>query len=126
MLPRGLITVVLAVQVLEAKGEHVAFLSELAFAVILVTNLMAIIASIRAKPSTALAKAAYTCHEEGHRSASTDGSVAGTEVRVRHWRWNALLLMALALGGLLLWYGKHEPGSRGKALQTWISQHVRR
>jgi hypothetical protein len=38
-LPRGLITVVLAIQVSELGGSEVAFLPELAFAVILVTNL---------------------------------------------------------------------------------------
>ena len=47
MLPRGLITVVLAIQVTEAGGSEVAFLPGLAFAVILVTNLMVVVGSLQ-------------------------------------------------------------------------------
>jgi NhaP-type Na+/H+ or K+/H+ antiporter len=49
MMPRGLITAVLAFRVFEARGESFSFLPELAFAVILATNLMLVIGSIRAK-----------------------------------------------------------------------------
>jgi len=122
MLPRGLITVVLAVQILEAKGAVLGFFSELAFAVILITNFLAIIASIQAKPAVASAQGASASHEAGDPSAVGERPAGG--VRRRHWRWDALLLVGLAVGGLLLWYGKHEPGARGKALQNWISQHV--
>jgi cell volume regulation protein A len=62
MMPRGLITAVLAFRVFEARGEVFSFLPELAFAVILATNLMLIIGSIRAKrrvpASTLVANAA--------------------------------------------------------------------
>jgi cell volume regulation protein A len=126
MLPRGLITVVLAVQVLEAKGEPLAFLSELAFAVILITNFMAIIASVRAQPAMAPAGAKDASPDVVEPSAGVEVEVGSVKAPVRSWRWNSILLVALTLGGLLLWYGKHEPGSRGKAMQIWISQHVHR
>jgi potassium/hydrogen antiporter len=48
IMPRGLITVVLALQVIHARGNTFAFLPALAFATILATNLMVIIGSIRA------------------------------------------------------------------------------
>jgi Na+:H+ antiporter len=48
IMPRGLITVVLALQVIQARGNTFAFLPALAFATILATNLMVIIGSIRA------------------------------------------------------------------------------
>jgi Na+:H+ antiporter len=48
IMPRGLITVVLALQVVQARGETFAFLPALVFATILATNLMVIIGSIRA------------------------------------------------------------------------------
>ena len=48
IMPRGLITVVLALQVIHARGDTFAFLPALVFATILATNLMVIIGSIRA------------------------------------------------------------------------------
>lgn len=48
IMPRGLITVVLALQVVQARGITFAFLPAVAFATILATNLMVIIGSIRA------------------------------------------------------------------------------
>jgi cell volume regulation protein A len=48
IMPRGLITVVLALQVIQTHGDTFAFLPALAFATILATNLMVIIGSIRA------------------------------------------------------------------------------
>jgi Na+:H+ antiporter len=48
IMPRGLITVVLALQVIQVRGNTFAFLPALAFATILATNLMVIIGSIRA------------------------------------------------------------------------------
>jgi cell volume regulation protein A len=47
--PRGLITAVLGIEVLEARGAAFAFLPSLAFAVILLTNLTLLIGSIRAR-----------------------------------------------------------------------------
>ena len=45
--PRGLITIVLALQVLEAMDTGLAFLSGLPFVAILFTNLLVIIGGIR-------------------------------------------------------------------------------
>lgn len=48
-LPRGLITAVLGIQVLEARGTQFEFLPSLAFAVILLTNFVLLIGTIRAR-----------------------------------------------------------------------------
>lgn len=48
MMPRGLITAVLAVQVVESKGSEFAFLPAMAFSAILATNLLLVAGSIRA------------------------------------------------------------------------------
>jgi NhaP-type Na+/H+ and K+/H+ antiporter len=47
--PRGLITAVLAIQVVEARGSVFAFLPALAFAVVLLSNLTVLIGTIRAR-----------------------------------------------------------------------------
>ncbi len=49
MLPRGLITAVLAIQAFETKGAEFAFLPAMAFAVILATNVIVIVGSMRFK-----------------------------------------------------------------------------
>jgi Na+:H+ antiporter len=49
LLPRGLITAVLAIQVLEVRGREFATLPTLAFAVILVTNLLVLLGTVRAR-----------------------------------------------------------------------------
>lgn len=58
-LPRGLITAVLGIEVLEARGTQFDFLPSLAFAVILLTNLVLLIGTLRARrlpgPETAVA-----------------------------------------------------------------------
>ena len=48
-LPRGLITAVLGIQVFEARGGEYQFLPDLAFAVILLTNLILLMGTIRAR-----------------------------------------------------------------------------
>lgn len=48
MMPRGLITAVLAVQVVQSKGSEFAFLPAMAFSAILATNLLLIVGSVRA------------------------------------------------------------------------------
>jgi CBS-domain-containing membrane protein len=48
-LPRGLITAVLGIQVVEARGADFEFLPSLAFAVILMTNLALLIGALRAR-----------------------------------------------------------------------------
>ena len=48
-LPRGLITAVLGIRIVEARGANFEFLPSLAFAVILMTNLALLIGSLRAR-----------------------------------------------------------------------------
>jgi cell volume regulation protein A len=47
MLPRGLITIVLALEVVDVRGQAMSFLPALSFATILLTNLMLIFGSVR-------------------------------------------------------------------------------
>jgi cell volume regulation protein A len=47
--PRGLITAVLGIEVVEARGTAFAFLPSLAFTLILITNLVLLVGSIRAR-----------------------------------------------------------------------------
>lgn len=49
LIPRGLITVVLALDAVRAMPDQLAFLTPLAFAVILLTNALVLLAAIRAK-----------------------------------------------------------------------------
>jgi Na+:H+ antiporter len=49
IMPRGLITVVLALQIIRARGLQFEFLTALAFASILLTNLLVVVGSIRAR-----------------------------------------------------------------------------
>ncbi len=51
VMPRGLITVVLAFEVAQQRGTGLAFVPGLAFAVILITNAMLVLASFRARKS---------------------------------------------------------------------------
>jgi len=60
MLPRGLITAVLALQIVSARGPDFKFLPAMAFTVVLVTNAFVILAAFRSRksPETQLAAAA--------------------------------------------------------------------
>jgi NhaP-type Na+/H+ or K+/H+ antiporter len=58
LLPRGLITAVLAIQVFEAAGDQFEFLPAVAFGVILLSSLVVVFASIRASRQTEDAAAA--------------------------------------------------------------------
>ena len=49
MMPRGLITAVLALQVLAARGQVFSFLPAMAFTVVLFTNLFVVVAAVTAK-----------------------------------------------------------------------------
>ena len=49
MLPRGLITIVLALEVVDVRGVSMQFLPALSFANILLTNLMLIFGSVRTR-----------------------------------------------------------------------------
>jgi hypothetical protein len=47
--PRGLITAVLGIEVLEARGADFAFLPSLAFALVVLTNLVLLVGTVRAR-----------------------------------------------------------------------------
>ncbi len=48
-IPRGLISAVLAIEVLETRGSELAFLPSLAFAIILLSNLILLVGTFRAR-----------------------------------------------------------------------------
>ena len=56
MMPRGLITAVLAIQVFQERGEEFGYLPALTFAIILATNLFLLIAGLRAQRAQAPAE----------------------------------------------------------------------
>jgi cell volume regulation protein A len=76
MLPRGLITAVLALQIVAARGDAFHFLPAMAFTVVLVTNAFVVLAAVlsRKTPEMALAAAA------GAGAALTGASMASAEV----------------------------------------------
>lgn len=53
LLPRGLITAVLALQVLAARGQAFFFLPAMAFTVVLFTNVFVVVAAVRSKTASA-------------------------------------------------------------------------
>ncbi len=63
MMPRGLITAVLAVQVVQAKGGEFLFLPAMAFTTILATNLLLVASSIRMAPEAVLEQPTGAHHE---------------------------------------------------------------
>jgi hypothetical protein len=81
IMPRGLITIVLALQVAAARGDA-SFLSAVAFAVILVTNVMLVVGSLRASrdavANSALARESTTA--ETARSTRRGGGCSGAAV----------------------------------------------
>jgi cell volume regulation protein A len=126
IMPRGLITVVLALQVVAARSE-VSFLSALAFAVILVTNLMVVVGSLRASRN------AIANPPPGQASASaevteTQGKVAVVPEAVasRRWTLDAIMLVLLGMSACILWYSNQPPEQRPRSLQHWIQLHLQR
>lgn len=85
ILPRGLITAVLAIQVFEGRGDEFAFLPAVAFIVILATNLFVIVAGIRGhrpQPATVLEPASESSALNGARGlARHHVSLAGNQSR---------------------------------------------
>jgi cell volume regulation protein A len=67
MLPRGLVTAVLALAIVEARGETFSFLPAMAFTVVLVTNLFIVWGAVRAGSNSAGMVAAQTQALEGVR-----------------------------------------------------------
>ncbi len=120
MLPRGLITVVLAIEVAEARSSELSFLPGLAFAVILATNLLLVFGSWR------LHSAAVTTPEndETETSAADIPSAVPETVPRRRWALNAVLLALLALGAVVLWYGREPMSPRKARIGNWVREHV--
>lgn len=80
MLPRGLITAVLALQIVNARGPQFHFLPAMAFTVVLVTNMFVVIAAFRLKPArpTEMAAAVATVElpkAEAAGAGSSPGSL---------------------------------------------------
>jgi len=122
VLPRGLITVVLAIRVSEARGIGLDFLPGLAFAVILVTNALLVLASIRARKSPSpVPDAAARASPEIARPEIPTQAVAR-----RGWILNAVLLFLLAFSGLVLWYGQQPEPLRSDGIVKWVQTHFHR
>ena len=106
VMPRGLITVVLAIEVARERGSGLAFVPGLAFAVILVTN-----AAVGAGQLSGAAGGAGcrggTRDAEAALAAPNLPAAAAQSGHRRRWVVNAVMLFLLAVGGVVLWYGSH-------------------
>ncbi|MGH9539402.1 MAG: cation:proton antiporter [Terriglobales bacterium] len=120
VMPRGLITVVLAIRVAEARGSDLAFVPGLAFAVILVTNALLVLASFRARRATAVLATETTA------VAPESTTSAPRPPHRRRWIVNAVLLFLLAFGGFVLWYGNQPGHARFTGAIEWIRTHLHR
>jgi len=128
MLPRGLITVVLAIEVTEAAGQELSFLPGLAFAVILATNLLVVFGSWRARRRQPAMPGATTLNlnspaetAEGAPGVPESLHTNPQSNKVSHrWILDATLLLLLALGGILLWVGNQPPQKRPMILEHWM------
>ena len=125
VLPRGLITVVLAIQVAEARGANLAFVPGLAFAVILVTNALLVLASFRARRAAAV-PAAAAANTDVAISAPKSSHAGTTLPHRRRWILNAVLLTLLGAGGAMIWYGNQPGQVRTQAIRQWIQTHLHR
>jgi cell volume regulation protein A len=126
IMPRGLITVVLALQVVAARSE-VGFLSALAFAVILVTNVMVVVGSLRASHS-AVPNSAAGQESTTAEIAAQPGKVPVVPAAATSKRWilDATMLVLLGLSACILWYGNQPAEQRPRSLQHWVQLHLRR
>jgi NhaP-type Na+/H+ and K+/H+ antiporter len=129
IMPRGLVTVVLALQVVAARSEA-GFLSALAFAVILVTNVMMVVGSLRASRDAAANSApAETPTATGLTEAQPGEAAvvpAAAAARSKRWILDATMLVLLGLSACILWYGNQPPEQRPRSLQHWVQLHLRR
>jgi cell volume regulation protein A len=123
IMPRGLITVVLAIQVVAAHSE-VSFLSALAFAVILVTNVMVVIGSVRASRHVEHAEPVLTNKASEITDSQAEKARSTTSIAHKRWTLDAAMLVLLGLSACILWYGNQPPDQRPRSLQHWIQLHV--
>ena len=124
VMPRGLITVVLAFEVAQERGAGLKFVPGLAFAVILITNGLLVLASFRARRSApAVAAGDNTAVASEALPAPATLPQAGPR---RRWVLNAVLLFLLALGALVLWYGKHSEKVQPNSAVQWIKTRLHR
>ena len=122
VMPRGLITVVLAIAVARERGTGLAFVPGLAFAVILMTNALLILASFRARRA---APAAVTAAAGASEAANLPVAPAQPGHR-RRFALNAVMLFLLAVGGLMLWYGNHSERLHPSGAVQWIKARLHR
>jgi cell volume regulation protein A len=131
IMPRGLITVVLALQVAAARTE-VNFLSALAFAVILVTNVMVVVGSLRASRDAVANAAPAPAATADEITEAQVGDVPAVPVAVappatsKRWILDAALLALLGLGACIVWYGNEPSEQRPRSLQHWVQLHLHR
>ena len=123
VMPRGLITVVLAFEVAQQRGAGMAFVPGLAFAVILITNAMLVLASFRARKSAPAVAATEGAEPAGDLPATPVLAQPGTR---RRFVLNAVMLMMLAVGGIVLWYGNHSDQVHPTGVVQWIKTHLHR
>jgi cell volume regulation protein A len=120
MLPRGLITVVLAIQIAEARSSALSFLPGLAFAVILATNLLLVFGSWRLHSATV---ASAVADEDAEATAADVPAVIPETAPRRRWVLNAVLLALLALGAVIWWYGEPTNPKRTH-IAGWVREHM--
>jgi cell volume regulation protein A len=124
MLPRGLITVVLAIEATEARAAQLSFLPGLAFAVILATNLLLVLGSWRGRrPALAGGDKAVATGStpEAQPAPVLIRPSAAVAARHRHRSLvNAALLVLLAVGALVLWSGSSFSRVRKAQIENWL------
>lgn len=125
IMPRGLITVVLALEVVAARSE-VSFLSALAFAVILVTNVMMVVGSLRASRAAAANSAPAPVSATPEVTEAQPGKPPVVAAASTRWILDATMLILLGLGACILWYGNQPAERRPRSLQHWVQLHLHR
>lgn len=120
MLPRGLITIVLAIQVVQARGSEMEFLPGLAFAVILTTNLLLVFGSWRARRHVPVLAEPATVADETEEELAVSDSRAQQR---RRGLVSVALLALLALDGFVLWYG-NQPAAPNGPVEVWLRTHL--
>ena len=112
---------VLAIEVAKQRGSGMAFVPGLAFAVILITNALLVLASFRARRAAPAAATGLAAEP----SADVPLAVDSTHPR-RRWVLNAVMLVLLAVGGVVLWYGNHSQQLQPSGVVQWIRAHLHR